>query len=92
MLPIISSIWKIGSLSLIFLFLFVKLKGSDEEKEAKKDDYKMYLKLMERDKKKFKAADIDADGKLSKLGKIDFYLLVFFFLRFNYLLNIFEFI
>lgn len=39
----------------------------------------MYLKLMERDKKKFKAADIDADGKLSKLGK-NYYFIYFCFI------------
>lgn len=43
--------------------------GSDEEKEKRKDDYNIYLKLMERDKKKFNAADLDADGKLNKIGK-----------------------
>jgi len=45
---------------------------SDEEKEKRKDDYKVYLKLMERDKKKFKAADLDSDGRLNKLEFADF--------------------
>lgn len=45
---------------------------SDEEKETRKDDYKTYLKLMERDKRRFKAADVNQDGKLDKLEYTDF--------------------
>jgi hypothetical protein len=46
--------------------------GTDEEKEQKKDQYKMYLKLMQRDTRRFKAADLNSDGKLSKIGELFF--------------------
>lgn len=45
---------------------------SEAEKEANKEDYKTYVKMLERDKKKFKAADQDKDGKLNKKEYADF--------------------
>ncbi|CAF0758257.1 unnamed protein product [Brachionus calyciflorus] len=45
---------------------------SEEEKTTRKELYQAYLKMMERDKKRFKAADIDNDGKLSRAEYSDF--------------------
>lgn len=45
---------------------------SEEEIITRKDDYKTYLKLMERNKKRFKAADANNDGKLDKIEYMDF--------------------
>lgn len=45
---------------------------SEEEKKSSKEEYEVYLKMLERDKKKFKAADQDKDGKLSKKEYTDF--------------------
>lgn len=62
-----------NSLEAYVEFNYASLKlWTDEEKLAKKDDYKTYLKLMERDKKRFKAADQDGDGKLTKKEYADF--------------------
>ena len=49
--------------------------GSEKDKVERKEDYQRYLKMMERDKKKFMAADQDKDQKLSKKGKIVEFLL-----------------
>lgn len=56
--------WKFFS---VFLFFFIL--GSEEEKENSKELYELYKKMMERNKKRFKAADFDGDGKLSRHGK-----------------------
>ncbi|RMZ96518.1 Calumenin [Brachionus plicatilis] len=45
---------------------------SNEEKENRKELYDSYLKMMERNKKRFKAADFDGDGKLSRTEYSDF--------------------
>lgn len=45
---------------------------SEEEKNSNKEDYKTYIKMLERDKKKFKAADHNKDGKLDKKEYTDF--------------------
>jgi len=43
--------------------------GSEEEKELNKEEYATYQRMLKRDEARFKAADQDKDGKLSKKGR-----------------------